>query len=238
MNRHRAATRTVVKCFSLFLLSRIRAFLPGEAAKSFVLMRQVDLPELSPGTLLHDTSPACMYVTMRPRWFSLLIPSPTTPSPAAARVCPGVHITKRHTRDGLSDKQNVLRCSGTPRISGKLFTGLSVGRTAALCIIVIQTGRQMHAHTPATRWAHSPVLVSCRKKKRRKKVNDAADAVVEALLRSAGWSVSPSPSPRQASSPRYVSSCRDDVRAAPCRAILEWIRQTARSIQRCRGGGA
>lgn len=62
--------------------------------------------------------------------------------------------------------KNVLRCSGTPRISGKLFTGLSVGRTAALCIIVIQTGRQMHAHTPATRWAHSPVL-SCGEKKSR-----------------------------------------------------------------------
>lgn len=43
--------------------------------------------------------------------------------------------------DKKKESINVLRCSGTPRISGKLFTGLSVGRTAALCIIVIQTGR-------------------------------------------------------------------------------------------------
>lgn len=42
--------------------------------------------------------------------------------------------------------RNALRCSGTPRISGKLFTGLSVGSTAALCIIVIQTG-ETHTHT-------------------------------------------------------------------------------------------
>lgn len=75
------------------------------------------------------------------------------------------------------EEKNVLRCSGTPRISGKLFTGLSVGRTAALCIIVIQTGKQTHAHTPAAPWAHHSPSVPCRGEKKKLK-----SAGVEARL--------------------------------------------------------
>lgn len=73
-------------------------------------------------------------------------------------------------------KKNVLRCSGTPRISGKLFTGLSVGRTAALCIIVIQTGRQTHAHTPAAQWAHHSPSVPCRGEKKKNSVSRPVSA--------------------------------------------------------------
>lgn len=103
-----------------------------------------------------------------------LNPSPYSKTPQHRLHSPtGFQIENRH-----KEGNNVLRCSGTPRISGKLFTGLSVGRTAALCIIVIQTGRQTHAHTPATRWAHSP---SCLLEK---KVYDDAD--VEASLLSVG----------------------------------------------------
>lgn len=111
-------------------------------------------------------------------------------------------VSRRIMEEEKGGEQNVLRCSGTPRISGKLFTGLSVDRTAALCIIVIQTGRQTHAHTPGTLWARSPVL-SCGEKKKSMTV-----------LMSRPLLGAPSPS-RQASIPGV------DVCAAPCRAVLE-----------------
>lgn len=38
-------------------------------------------------------------------------------------------------------KKNPLRCSGTPRMSGRPFTALSPGNTAALCIIFIQSDK-------------------------------------------------------------------------------------------------
>lgn len=132
---------------------------------------------------------------------------------------PGLAIDRKRREDGGKKANNVLRCSGTPRISGKLFTGLSVGRTAALCIIVIQT----HAHTPATRWAHSPRPRLCAKKPPQKH-----EAVVEACFRSnLRFQV-------------FLYS-QGDARAAPSRAVPScfgvWSRQAARSIQRRRGGG-
>lgn len=81
------------------------------------------------GTLL-----ACTRQAAR---FTLVSSSPLDPSSPTEESCSTLD-------DRL--KENVLRCSGTPRISGKLFTGLSVGRTAALCIIVIQTGKQTLIH--------------------------------------------------------------------------------------------
>lgn len=39
-------------------------------------------------------------------------------------------------------KKNPLRCSGTPRMSGRPFTALSPGNTAALCIIFIQSDKK------------------------------------------------------------------------------------------------
>ena len=58
--------------------------------------------------------------------------------------------------NSLRRTKKSLRCIGTPSISGKPFTGFSAGRTAALCIIVIQTGVKTHTHTPTTRWARAP----------------------------------------------------------------------------------
>lgn len=105
--------------------------------------------------------------TSSPQSSILLLTVPKSPFPTG-KPC-STHAEGLHTdnRQKLRREQNVLRCSGTPRISGKLFTGLSVGRTAALCIIVIQTGRQTHTHTPATPWAHSPVQPCGEKKVRR-----------------------------------------------------------------------
>lgn len=121
----------------------------------------------------HYTSVACMW---QPKTKSSILLSPPrlgyctqTPTPHRENLQHRMYaptcfqINKRQKK--RRGKDDVLRCSGTPRISGKLLTGLSVGRTAALCIIVIQTGRQTHAHTPETRWAHSPRPVSWREKK-------------------------------------------------------------------------
>lgn len=90
--------------------------------------------------------------------------SPSSPRPRSSPPVPAEE-TCSTSDDRL--RKNVLRCSGTPRISGKLFTGLSVGRTAALCIIVIQTGTRTHAHTPAAPWAHHSPSVPCRGEKKK-----------------------------------------------------------------------
>lgn len=102
---------------------------------------------------LDDTLLAC---ARQPASFTLVSSSPLGPSGPTEESC--------STSDDRL-RENVLRCSGTPRISGKLFTGLSVGRTAALCIIVIQTGKQTHTHTPAAPWAHHSPSVPCRGEK-------------------------------------------------------------------------
>lgn len=136
--------------------------------------------------------------TSSPQSSILLLTVPKSPFPTG-KPC-STHAEGLHTdnRQKLRREQNVLRCSGTPRISGKLFTGLSVGRTAALCIIVIQTGRQTHTHTPARPWAHSPVQ-PCGEK-----------STTVLMLRPLPGAPSLS---RQASIP--ISIPRNDVRAVP-----------------------
>lgn len=155
-----------------------------------------------------DTSLACIRDNLRrrgstssPQSSILLLTVPKSPLPTG-KPC-STHTEGLHTDiwQKLRREQNVLRCSGTPRISGKLFTGLSVGRTAALCIIVIQTGRQTHTHTPATPWAHSPVQPCGEKKK-----YDGADA--EASPRSS-FAV-----------PSSLYPCFYSQEWCPCRAVL------------------
>lgn len=127
----------------------------------------------------------------------LLIPAPALRPRRRKETCSTSH-------DRLRKK--VLRCSGTPRISGKLFTGLSVGRTAALCIIVIQTGIRTHAHTPAAPWAHHSPSVPCRGEKRNARVLVSGPSLQLRHLK--------------LSAP--VSIPGDAVRAVPCRAELFW----------------
>lgn len=143
---------------------------------------------------LDDTLLAC---ARQPAGFTLVSSPPHQPSVPAEETC--------STSDDRLRK-NVLRCSGTPRISGKLFTGLSVGRTAALCIIVIQTGIGTHAHTPAAPWAHHSPSVPCRGEKRNARVLVGAPSLQLRHLR--------------LSAP--VSIPGDAVRVVPCRAELFW----------------
>lgn len=121
-------------------------------------------------------------------------PSPPHPSGPTEESCSA-------SDDGR--RENVLRCSGTPRISGKLFTGLSVGRTAALCIIVIQTGNQAHTHTPAAPWAHRSPSVPCRGEKQKE-----------------CWSRGPPLQLRRLWLSAPVSIPEDVDRAVPCRAVF------------------
>lgn len=139
-----------------------------------------------------------MACARQPAGFTLVSSSPLQPSVPAEETC--------STSDDRLRK-NVLRCSGTPRISGKLFTGLSVGRTAALCIIVIQTGRRTHAHTPAAPWAHHSPSVPRRGEKKKRN----ASALVSG----------PSLQLRHLKLSAPVSIPGDAVRVVPCRAVLE-----------------